>query len=59
MKEFGKTLGLTFCAFITVVTSAGAMNSGENFYLVCGIINLLLYGYAIYKVGQNLTDNVD
>ena len=36
-------------AVIAVTTSMGALNYGDWFYPVMGVLNLIVSGYAIYK----------
>lgn len=56
LKKFGKVAALFAWAFVAIASSAGAMNSGEGFYITMGLANLLINGYAIYKVAKSLQD---
>lgn len=50
LKKFGVPV---LWGFFALVASLGAVNTGIAVYVVAGIVNLLINGYAIYKYAKN------
>ena len=54
LKKFGKVAGVFAWALFAIGASAAALNSAEVYYMVCGIANLGINGYCIYKTGKKI-----
>ena len=54
LKDFSKVLGIFIWALIAIGASASALNSGEGYYMACGIANLAINGWQIYKTSKTL-----
>ena len=54
LKDFAKIIGLFVWGLIAVASGAGALNSMEGFYMFCGIANIAINGYCIYKIGKKI-----
>ena len=54
LKQFGKVAGLFGWALIAIGASAAALNSQEGYYVVCGIANLAINSWQIYKSLKNI-----
>ena len=54
LKDFAKIVGLFVWGLIAVASGAGALNSMEGFFMFCGITNIAINGYCIYKIGKKI-----
>jgi hypothetical protein len=54
MKQFGKVLALFLWIMIAIIAGAGSLNSGIPFYMVCGGLNILINGAAVYFGAKKL-----
>lgn len=46
-----------FWGFFAIGASAGAFNAGGGFYVVAGIANILINGFAIYKYTKQIQEH--
>ena len=53
LKKFGKVSLLFLWIMIAIGASAAALNTLEGYYMICGISNLGINGYSIYKTIKN------
>lgn len=54
LKKLGKVAGLFMWGLLAIGASAAALNSQEGYYVVCGVGNIAINAYQIYKTGRSI-----
>lgn len=49
-KKFLKVLALFICALIGIAAGVGSIMTGETFYIVVGILNIIMTGAGIFII---------
>ena len=57
MKEFWRMLGMALWAIIMIASGAAAISTLEGFYVFCGIANILINSYCIYKTTKKIRED--